>query len=123
MSLIERRGKTGIADCSNDTKRLTSDLLGLYTMIVPCTEETKAALTSSLEEDVAWFQPPVSVLPVTNPATGDTVLEVKMEDKEVTMAAFRGLKLKYPAMTVDTSGKFIVIFTKFFSCDFIFRKS
>ena len=69
--------------------------------------ETKAALTSSLEEDVAWFQPPVSVLPVTNPATGDTVLEVKMEDKEVTMAAFRGLKLKYPAMTVDTSGKFI----------------
>ena len=92
-----------------DTKSLTSDLLGLYTMVVPCTEETKAALTSSLEEDVAWFQPPVSVLPVTNPATGDTVLEVKMEDKEVTMAAFRGLKLKYPAMTVDTSGKFIVI--------------
>ena len=108
---------------TDDTIRLTSDLLGLYTMIVPCTEETKAALTSSLEEDVAWFQPPVSVLPVTNPATGDTVLEVKMEDKEVTMAAFRGLKLKYPAMTVDTSGKFIVIFTKFFSCDFIFRKS
>ena len=60
---------------------------------------------SSLEDDVSWFQPPISILPVTDPVTGQSVLEVKMKSEEVTLAAFHGLKHKYKGMSINKTGK------------------
>ena len=93
-----------IDDSTQDT--LTPDLLGLYTISVPVTRETQDSTISALEEDVGWFEPPVSVLPVTEPVTGDTILEVKMKEEDVTIATFQGLRHKYPGMDVDRTGNF-----------------
>ena len=84
---------------------LTPDLLGFYTITIPYTEETIESLSTMLEEDVSWFEPPVSVLPVIDPNDGTPILEIKMKDEEVTLAAYQGLKHKYPGLDVDKTGK------------------
>ena len=61
-------------------------------------------MISALEEDVSWFEPPVSVLPVTDLSSGDLILEVKMKDEAVAIATFQGLRFKYPGMDVDKTG-------------------
>ena len=110
-SIVERFEEVG--DLSQDS--LTPDLLGLYTITVPVTKETQDSMISALEDDVSWFEPPVSVLPVIA-MTGDHILEVKMKEMEVAIATFQGLKHKYPGMDVDKTG-IIVIFLGMFRID------
>ena len=93
-----------VADTAHDT--LTPDLLGLYTIILPFTDNQNLdQLITQLQEDISWFETPVSVLPVTNPVSGDLILEVKMKNEDVAIAAYRGLKTKYPTIDVDRTGK------------------
>ena len=101
-SNLDRFEEVGEDDVPEEA--LTPDLLGFYTISVPYTEETLHDLTTKLEEDISWFDTPVSILPVVDPASGNPILEVKMKDEEVTIAAFRGLKQKYPDMEVDKTG-------------------
>ena len=95
-----------VIDHKNDAKKsLTPDLLGLFTLSIPYTSENLESLTSMLMDDVSWFESPVSVLPATDPASGQSILEVKMKDEEVALAAFQGLNHKYPGLEVDSTGK------------------
>ena len=133
LNLIEKGQKNGLEEVEDELEKLTPDLLGLYTITVPCTPEVNVdpdiakklkdlpvttvrpdnpshSLISSLEDDVSWFQPPVSILPVTDPVSGQSVLEVKMKSEEVTLAAFHGLKHKYKDMSIDKTGKFNLLF-------------
>ena len=106
VNLVESGSSTGrfedSADSSQDT--LTPDLLGLYTISVPVTKGNQNSMISSLEEDVSWFEPPVSVLPVTDLSSGDLILEVKMKEEAVAIATYQGLRFKYPGMDVDKTG-------------------
>ena len=106
VNLDESGSSTGrfgdSADSSQDT--LTPDLLGLYTISVPVTKGNQSSMIASLEEDVSWFEPPVSVLPVTDSSSGDLILEVKMKEEAVAIATFLGLRFKYPGMDVDKTG-------------------
>ena len=137
LNLIEKGQKNVSVEVEDEeVGKLTPDLLGLYTITVPCTPEANVdpevaedlsklkdiqvttarpdnpshSLISSLEDDVSWFQPPVSILPVTDPVSGQSVLEVKMKSEEVTLAAFHGLKHKYKDMSIDKTGKFNLLF-------------
>ena len=135
LNLIENGQKNVLEEVEDEeVDKLTPDLLGLYTITVPCTPEAivdpevaealnkdlpvttarpdnpNHSLISSLEDDVSWFQPPISILPVTDPVTGQSVLEVKMKSEEVTLAAFHGLKHKYKGMSIDKTGKFDFVF-------------
>ena len=94
-------------DITEETPKqsLTPDLLGLYTITIPYTAETIESLSSMLEEDVSWFESPVSVLPVIDPSDGTHILEIKMKDEQVTLAAYQGLKHKYPGLDVDKTGE------------------
>jgi len=112
------------ADSTQET--LTPDLLGLYTISVPVTKGDQISMISSLEEDVSWFEPPVSVLPVTDLSSGDLILEVKMKEEAVAIATYRGLRLKYPGMDVDKTGAHVDIIadkeTGMFMLVFVDRK-
>jgi len=88
----------GITD---DFKSLTPDILGLFTLMLAVPSSNNASRLSELEEDISWFDAPVSILYVEN---GNTVIEVKMKNKEMAMAALKGLKQKYPHLEGDTSG-------------------
>jgi len=88
----------GIAD---DSKCLTPDILGLFTLMLSVPSSKNTSLLSELEEDISWFDAPVSILYVEN---GNTVIEVKMKNKEMAAAALKGLKQKYPQLEGDTSG-------------------
>jgi len=99
-----------VIDHKNDAKKsLTPDLLGLFTLSIPYTSENLESLTSMLMDDVSWFESPVSVLPATDPASGQSILEVKMKDEEVALAAFQGLNHKYPGLEVDSTGAHVDI--------------
>ena len=128
LNLIEDGQKNVLVEEEDEeVEKLTPDLLGLYTITVPCipeetvdsevaevlsklkdspvTDNPSHSFISSLEDDVSWFQSPVSILPVTDPVSGQSVLEVKMKSEEVTIAAFHGLKHKYNGMSIDKTGK------------------
>ena len=132
LNLIENGKKNVLEEVEDkEVEKLTPDLLGLYTITVPCTPEVNVdpdvaksfqrlkdspittvrqdnpshSFVSNLEDDVSWFQPPISILPVTDPVSGQSVLEVKMKSEEVTIAAFHGLKHKYNGMSIDKTGK------------------
>jgi len=99
-----------VTDQGNDPKKsLTPDLLGLFTLSIPYTSDNFESLTSMLMDDVSWFDSPVSVLPATDPASGQSILEVKMKDEEVALAAFQGLNHKYPDLEVDCTGAHVDI--------------
>ena len=116
LNLIENGQKNVLGEVEDEeVDKLTPDLLGLYTITVPCTPEAivdpeVAEALTKLKDDVSWFQPPISILPVTDPVTGQSVLEVKMKSEEVTLAAFHGLKHKYKGMSIDKTGKFDFVF-------------
>ena len=133
LNLIEDGQKNVLVEEEDEeVEKLTPDLLGLYTITVPCipeetvdsevaevlsklkdspvTDNPSHSFISSLEDDVSWFQSPVSILPVTDPVSGQSVLEVKMKSEEVTIAAFHGLKHKYKGMSIDQTGKLNFLF-------------
>ena len=86
----------------NLSEDLTPDLRGFFTLSVPFDAED-AELSSKLEEDIAWYEVPVSVLPILDPTAG-SVLEVKMKNKDLTIAAFVALKDKYPGLQLVKTG-------------------
>ena len=75
---------------------LTPDSQGFFTLSIPF-EAEGAELSTKLEEDIAWYEVPVSVLTLEDPTAG-SILEVKMKSKDLAIAAFRGLKDKYPGL-------------------------
>ena len=86
----------------NLSEDLTPDVRGFFTLSIPFDAED-AELSSKLEEDIAWYEVPVSVLPILDPTAG-SVLEVKMKNKDLTIAAFVALKDKYPGLQLVKTG-------------------
>jgi len=86
----------------NLSEDLTPDVRGFFTLSIPFDAED-TGLSSKLEEDIAWYEVPVSVLPILDPEAG-SVLEVKMKDKDLTIAAFVALKDKYPGLQLVKTG-------------------
>ena len=80
----------------NPSEDLTPDSQGFFTLSIPF-EAEGAELSTKLEEDIAWYEVPVSVLTLEDPTAG-SILEVKMKSKDLAIAAFRGLKDKYPGL-------------------------
>ena len=86
----------------NLSKNLTPDVRGFYTLSIPFGAED-CQLSSKLEEDISWYEVPVSVLPILDPIAG-SVLEVKMKTKDLVIAAFVALKDKYPGLQLVKTG-------------------
>merc|ERR1719318_799284 len=74
---------------------LAPDVVGLFTMALVVPSGPDPAMLSELEEDIAWFDSPVSIMFVEN---GNTVIEVKMRNKAMAVAALKGLESKYPGL-------------------------
>eukprot|EP00092_Neocalanus_flemingeri_P012935 GFUD01013934.1.p1 GENE.GFUD01013934.1~~GFUD01013934.1.p1 ORF type:complete len:748 (-),score=207.67 GFUD01013934.1:40-2010(-) len=87
-----------------DHPQLTPDLIGLYTLTLPVPPGSDLALLSNLQEDIAWFDTPVSILCMDMTPGGGAMLEVKLRDKEITMAVLNGLKQKYKGLEGDFTG-------------------
>ena len=87
----------------NLSEDLTPDVRGFFTISIPFDAED-VQLSSKLEEDISWYEAPVSLLPILDPIAGCSVLEVKMKTKEVVMAAYVALKYKYPGLKIVKSG-------------------
>ena len=85
---------------------LTPDLIGLYTLTLAVPPSSDLTQFSTLQEDIAWFDTPVSLLCMENPfgAPGAAMLEVKLRDKDMAMAVLQGLKHKYPGLEGDVAG-------------------
>ena len=93
---------------------LVSDGLGFNTLFMAYDEEKDAGLAAKLQEDLTWFDVPLSIQPGTNQATGASILKIEMKNKEVTIAAYLGLKLKYPGLEIDKTGTYLVcVFGKY----------
>merc|ERR1719318_12050 len=82
---------------------LTPDLLGFYTLALPLPEGSDQ-IFSSLQEDISWFDTPVSLLCIEN-IPGGVILEVKFRDQDMALAVLQGLKHKYPGLEGDERGK------------------
>ena len=86
----------------NLSEELTPDGRGFFTLTIPFDAED-AQLSTKLEEDISWYEVPVSVLPILDTSAG-SVLEVKMKNKDLVMAAFVALKDKYPGLQLVKTG-------------------
>ena len=86
------------------SKALIPDARGCYTLSIPFSDED-AELSNKLEDDLAWYEAPVSLLPIVDLITGRSILEVKMKNKEIVMAAYVALKDKYPGLKIDKTGR------------------
>ena len=84
---------------------LVSDGLGFNTLFISYDEEKDAELSAKLQEDLSWFDVPLSIQPGTHQATGNSILKIQMKNKEVAIAAYLGLKLKYPGLEIDKTGR------------------
>eukprot|EP00092_Neocalanus_flemingeri_P024750 GFUD01026839.1.p1 GENE.GFUD01026839.1~~GFUD01026839.1.p1 ORF type:complete len:459 (+),score=149.93 GFUD01026839.1:197-1378(+) len=91
-----------------EVPQLTPDLIGLYTLTLPVAHSTELTLFSSLKEDIAWFDTPVSLFCMedTNGVNGGgfAMLEVKLRDMDMAVAVLNGLKHKYPGLEGDMTG-------------------
>ena len=112
LSLSEPRQKVGVqrpgeAQEEDDIKEKaqTVDFLGNQTLFMPYDAEKDVGLSSKLVEDISWFDAPVSVQAGVQFTTGQSILQIRMKNKEVTIAAYLGLKLKYPGLEIDKSGE------------------
>ena len=83
---------------------LTPDLMGFYTITLPVPKGSELSIFSSMQEDISWFDTPVSLLCIEN-ISEDAVLEVKFRDQDMAMAVLQGLKHKYPGLEGDETGK------------------
>merc|ERR1719318_2085895 len=81
---------------------LTPDLLGFYTLALPVPKGSDPVF-SSLQEDISWFDTPVSLLCIESIPGGD-ILEVKFRDQDMAMAVLQGLKHKYLGLEGDETG-------------------
>merc|ERR1719341_1579837 len=70
--------------------KLTPDLIGFYTL-------------TSLQEDISWFDTPVSILCMEG-VSGGAVLEVRFRNEDMAVAVLQGLKHKYVGLAVDEDG-------------------
>ena len=106
LSLSKPRQKVeeGRDEDSRRDEPLTVDLLRNQTLFIPYEAEKDAVLSAKLVEDISWFDCPVSVLPGVLSSSGQSILQIKMRNKEVAIAAYLGLKLKYPELQIDKSG-------------------
>jgi len=78
---------------------LTADVLGLFTLKLSLPTGPDPALLAELEEDITWFESPVSIMCVENK---NCVIEVKMRESGMAVAVLNGLKQKYPGLEGDT---------------------
>eukprot|EP00092_Neocalanus_flemingeri_P015933 GFUD01017250.1.p1 GENE.GFUD01017250.1~~GFUD01017250.1.p1 ORF type:complete len:1654 (+),score=467.45 GFUD01017250.1:121-5082(+) len=101
---------TPATDKASHDLHLTPDLIGLYTLTLPVPPGSDLTLLSSLQEDIAWFDTPVSILCMDNMTDGGAVLEVKLRDKDMTIAVLNGLRKKYPGLEGDSSSNHADIF-------------
>ena len=62
-------------------------------------EEKDARLLARLQEDLSWYDAPLSIQPGTQ-----SILKIQMKNEEVAIAAFLGLKFKYPELDIDITG-------------------
>ena len=79
--------------------------MGFNTLYIAYDEEKDTRLAAKLEEDLSWYDGPLSMKLETNPATGRSILKIQMKNKEVAFAAHLGLKLKYPGLEMDETGR------------------
>ena len=95
--------------CVQEASNLTPDVLGLFTLKlnVPLDAHQDETFFAELEENISWFDTPVSM---TYANKGNTVIEVKMKHQDLAMAVLNGLKQKYPGLEGDTSGSYADIF-------------
>jgi len=85
--------------------KLTPDVIGLFTLTLPVSPGSDLTLLSSLQDDISWFDTPVSIMCMENIEVGGVALiEVKLRDKDMAMAVMTGLKHKYPGLEGDSTG-------------------
>ena len=97
-----------VSDVSEADHKKVEDLgatgLGFHTLFIPYDEERDTDLRDRLVKDIAWFQSPESVMSAVD-TSGRSILSVRMRNKEVAIASYLGLKLKYPGLEIDKTGE------------------
>ena len=97
-----------VSDVSEPDHKKVEDLgvtgLGFHTLFIPYDEEKDTDLRDRLVKDIAWFQSPESVMSAVD-TSGRSILRVRMRNKEVAIASYLGLKLKYPGLEIDKTGE------------------
>jgi hypothetical protein len=83
---------------------LTPDLLGFYTLTLPVPQGSDLNILTSLQEDISWFDTPVSILCMED-ISGGALLEVRFRDQDMAVAVLQGLKHKYAGLEGDETGK------------------
>ena len=66
-------------------------------------------LMVKLQGDLDWFDSPLSIQPGTHQASGSSILLIQMKTKEAAIAAYLGLKVKYPGLEIDKTGILCVL--------------
>jgi len=84
--------------------KLTQDILGLYTLIIPVTGELYTVTISNMKEDILWFEKPVS-FSCLETMTG-TIIEVKFREEASARTVLHGLENKYSGIVGDVGGMF-----------------
>ena len=97
-----------VSDVSEPDHKKVEDLgatgLGFHTLFIPYDEEKDTDLRDRLVKDIAWFQSPESVMSTVD-TSGRSIFRVRMRNKEVAIASYLGLKLKYPGLEIDKTGE------------------
>jgi len=83
---------------------LSPDLIGYYTLTLPVPQGSDLNILTSLQEDISWFDTPVSILCLED-ISGGALLEVRFKDGNMAMAVLQGLKHKYVGLAGDEEGK------------------
>ena len=75
-------------------------------LYIPYEEKKDAGLEAKLQEDLSWYDVPgpIFIQRRTHPETNSSILKIQMNSKEVAIAAYLGLKLKYPGLKIDKTG-------------------
>ena len=76
------------------------------TLFIAYDEKEDSRLAAKLVKDLSWYDVNMSIQLETSQATGRSILKVHMKNKEVVIAAHLGLKLKYPGLEIDKTGKY-----------------
>ena len=73
-------------------------------LYIPYDQGKDSELVAELQRDLSWFDTPLSIQPGNHPATGSSILKIQMKSTETAIAAYLGLKTRYPELKMDKNG-------------------
>ena len=89
--------------------KMSSNAIPSDKLYIAYDEVKDSDLMVKLQGDLDWFDSPLSIQPGTHQASGSSILLIQMKTKEAAIAAYLGLKVKYPGLEIDKTGILCVL--------------